>query len=95
MSKFKAEKKADNYFIVKHNGEMVVQVMEGGMFGPGVHVIDNTGSVKTVGSAEEAHQVINRACSNYLHRRNQTSHREYVKAALIAAHFERVRRRGY
>lgn len=53
------EQKGSNYFVVKMDGKMVMQIMEGGMFGDGnVVIIENNGQTTPVDTVEEAKQTV-------------------------------------
>lgn len=61
------EKQAQNYFVVFADGELVAQVMEGGMFGKGnVVIIENYSTCHHVKNAADGDrilkEVIKRAC---------------------------------
>jgi hypothetical protein len=52
-------KKTQNYAVIEKDGQMVAQVMEGGMFGSGnVVVIDNRGIVTPVKSPQQGNAVL-------------------------------------
>lgn len=58
---FTFTQKANNYAVLEEDGEMVAQVMQGGMFGNDTVVISNDGSVEPVYNQHQLNDALNDA----------------------------------